>query len=66
MIKFIFELLNVSFRCRCRIPLVQRRDLVDQGRVEEIRVLGGERDDLLQDVAVLLRLHAADDGEDEL
>ena len=66
MIEFIFELLNVGLSCRRRISLVQRRDLVDQGRREEVRVLGGERDDLLQDVAVLLRLHAADDREDEL
>ena len=65
MIEFIFELLNVGLSCRRRISLVQRRDLVDQGRREEVRVLGGERDDLLQDVAVLLRLHAADDREDE-
>ena len=66
MIEFIFELLNVGLSCRRRISLVQRRDLVDQGRREKVRVLGGERDDLLQDVAVLLRLHAADDREDEL
>ena len=66
MVKLVLELLNGGLCGRSCPSFVQRGHLVNEGRRQEMGVLGSQRSDLLQNEAVLLRLHPANHGDDKV
>jgi hypothetical protein len=66
MVKLILEFLNAGLRGRGRTSLVDGGHLVDERGRQQVRILPGQTQNLLENEAVLLRLHATDLRHHEL